>query len=64
MFGALGATASAPDGLHGLFVEDRQPRAAGIDGLPHAAGGGAEVEDTRIAGDAGDGGEASAARGA
>src|ERR1019366_7390512 len=51
------------DRADGLAVENRPPVRAAVGGLPHAPGDRAEVEDLRLAGDAGHGEHAPAAEG-
>src|SRR5258708_5951978 len=53
---------NGPDGSGGLIVEDGVPGAAVVVGLPHAAIHCADVEDIRLAGNAGASSSASAAK--
>src|SRR5882762_3838348 len=53
----------AADRRGALLVEERIPRAAAVRGFPNATGHGAKVIGIRLAGDAGDGQDASPAKG-
>jgi len=62
-FGVGGGDGEGADGGYALLVEDRLPDVAGVGGLPDAATGCAEVVYVGVVGNAGDGGDTSAAEG-
>ena len=58
--GIVGVQGHGPDGLHRLFVEQRLPLNAAVDGAPQTARGRAHVNDVRIFQRHGDGGHPAA----